>query len=299
MKFVEAAMFRVAVSPSGKIGDGVRQGGADTRFVRGMWLGKTPESDEHLFANELGVYTTRTVKRVPDSEQKRADLVRSSQGTPWDGLAGRPAGRFRKTAPQATPMCRLLQWPRKPIRPSEDADERRSAKAQDLNPPTVPHVIRVPREADTENEPRSSSSRPMETEDGGARDNTSSDDCPQAPVPAPSNPMEQADRTGGQQPVSSGVKRDARTAELPDEDEQGGKFLQVEGLTTVDAEEIPCEFFRVEDDFMIDESTEGVDEEIFKAIVAGKKKELDAMEAFGIFDVCQELPRNAKVIPTR
>ena len=42
--------------------------------------------------------------------------------------------------------------------------------------------------------------------------------------------------------VSSGVKRDAGAAELPDEDEQGGKFQQVEGLTTVDAEEIPCEF---------------------------------------------------------
>ena len=29
-------------------------------------------------------------------------------------------------------------------RSSEDADERRSVKAQDLNPPEVPHVIRVP-----------------------------------------------------------------------------------------------------------------------------------------------------------
>ena len=101
---------------------------------------------------------------------------------------------------------------------------------------------------------------------------------PQAPVPPPSIPMEQADRTGGQ-PVGSGVKRDARTAELPDEDEQGGKFLQVEGLTTVDAEEIPCEF-SVEDDFVMDENTGGVNKEIVKAIVAGKKKELDAMEAF-------------------
>ena len=98
--------------------------------------------------------------------------------------------------------------------------------------------------------------------------------------------------------MSSGVKRDARTAELPDEDEQGGKFQQVEGLTTVDAEEIPCES-SVEDDFMMDENTEGVNEEIVKAIVAGKKKELDAMEAFGIFDVCEELPRDAKVITTR
>ena len=47
--------------------------------------------------------------------------------------------------------------------------------------------------------------------------------------------------------VSSGVTRDARAAELLDEDEQGGKFQQVEELTTVDAEEIPCEF-AVEDD---------------------------------------------------
>ena len=96
--------------------------------------------------------------------------------------------------------------------------------------------------------------------------------CPQAPVPAPSSPMEQADMTGGQQPVSSGVKRDAREAELPDVDEQGGKFLQVEGLTTVDAEGIPCEL-SVEDCFMIVENSEGVNEEIVKTIVAGKKRE--------------------------
>ena len=98
--------------------------------------------------------------------------------------------------------------------------------------------------------------------------------------------------------VSSGVKRDARAAELPGEDEQGGKFQQVEGLTTVDAGEIPCEF-SVEDDFVIDETAEGVDEEIVTAILAGKKKELDAMEAFEISGVCEDMPRDAKIIPTR
>ena len=77
MKFAEAALYRVTVSPSGKSRDGVRQGCADARFVRGIWVGKTTESDEHLFATDTGVYTTRTVKRVPDSERKRADLVRS------------------------------------------------------------------------------------------------------------------------------------------------------------------------------------------------------------------------------
>ena len=71
--------------------------------------------------------------------------------------------------------------------------------------------------------------------------------------------------------------RDARASELPGEDEQGGKFQQVEGLTTVDAEEILCEF-SVEDDFVINENAEGVGEEVVKPIVAVKKKELDAME---------------------
>ena len=55
----------------------------------------------------------------------------------------------------------------------------------------------------------------------------------------------------------------------------------------------------MEDDFIIEENTERVNEEIVKAIVASKKKEFDAMEPVGIFDVCEELPRDAKVITTR
>ena len=50
---------------------------------------------------------------------------------------------------------------------------------------------------------------------------------------------------------------------------------------------------------MIDENAESVDEEIVKAIVAGKKKEFDALEAFGIFDVCEELPKDANIMGKR
>ena len=56
MKFVEAALFQVAVSQSRKVRDGVMQGRADARFVRGIWLEKTTESDEHRFATDTGVY---------------------------------------------------------------------------------------------------------------------------------------------------------------------------------------------------------------------------------------------------
>ena len=126
------------------------------------------------------------------------------------------------------------------------------------------------------------------------------------PGPAPSSLVEQTDQSAKhnvkptsrpeqtKSSTSSGIKRDARAAGLPDDDEQDGRFQQVEGLTTVNAAEIPCEF-SVKDDLVIDEHAEGVDEEIAKAIVAGKKNDLHAMEAFGIFDVCEELPNDAKV----
>ena len=79
-KFPEAALFRVTVSPSGRIRDGIRQGRADARLVRGMWLGKTTESDG------------------------RADLVKSLQGTPWDRLAGRP-GKTLQNSSSSTARC--------------------------------------------------------------------------------------------------------------------------------------------------------------------------------------------------
>ena len=145
----------------------------------------------------------------------------------------------------------------------------------------------------------------MDADVGSARGDTASDDRSQArsPAPAPSSLVEQKDQGGkrslkltsqleqSKSNTSSDIKRDARAAELPDEDEQGGKFQHV-------PEESLCEL-SVEDDFVIDENAEGVDEEIIKAIVVGKKKEIDAMEAFGIFGMCEEFPKDAKVITTR
>ena len=74
-------------------------------------------------------------------------------------------------------------------RPSEDASERRNAKAQDPTPLVVPHVIPVPRAADLENEPISAS-EPMDRDHGGAQVNPASDDHTQvrSSTPAPSSP---------------------------------------------------------------------------------------------------------------
>ena len=138
MKFAEA--FRVAVSP-------VEGFGTESDRVE-----QTTESDEHLFATDTGVHTTRIVKRVPDTEQRRADLAKSLQGSPWDRLPGRPAGRPRKTVLPSTARCDTSSC-QASERPSEDASERSSAKVQDIAPPVVPRVIPVLRAADMENEP--------------------------------------------------------------------------------------------------------------------------------------------------
>ena len=268
MKFAEAALFRMAVPPCGRVRSEIRQDRADARFVRGMWLGKTAESDEHLFATDSGVYTTRTVTRVPDTEPRRADLVNSLQGTLWDRLAGRRAGRPRKTAPQAPPVA-TPPAVKASERLSEDASERRSAKRKtSLFWSSFMSSKFFAQQTDKENEP-SSASGPTDTDRGGAHANPASDEDAQVRSWTPARAAQMTERiratNGVMQPasqpeqsksnMSSGVKRYARAAELPDEDEQGGKFQQVEGLATVDAEIVPGESL-VEDDFVVVETAE-------------------------------------------
>ena len=199
LKFAEAALFRLAVSQSGKVRSEVRQGRSDARLVRGIWLGKTLDSDEHLFGTDEGVFTTRKVKRDPDSSQRRGDLVKKFQGTPWDRLAGKPVARPRKAPPQATPVVR---------------------------PPTIVQSLK----------PSDESSEPMDTDHGGASSATPSTHehtLGQLQTAASSEPSMQPrsfsqrlhqERHG----TASGIKRDARTAELPDENEGGAAGRRVD-----------------------------------------------------------------------
>ena len=53
MKFAEAALFRLAVSPSGRVRSEIRQGRADVRFVCGFWLGKQDDHREDLARRPL------------------------------------------------------------------------------------------------------------------------------------------------------------------------------------------------------------------------------------------------------
>ena len=105
MKFAEAALFRMAVPPCGRVRSEIRQDRADARFVRGLWLGKTTESGEHLFATDSGVYTTRTVRRVPDTEPRRADLVNSFARNAVGQACRTPGGKTSQDSSSSTARC--------------------------------------------------------------------------------------------------------------------------------------------------------------------------------------------------
>ena len=119
------------------------------------------KSDEHAY---LAALCTAFVKRMANAKAVVKDPEPALKLLA-DKIALRAsADGPRKTAPQAPPVATLLVA-KASERLGEDASERRSAKARDLNPPLVPHVIPVPRAADKENEP-SSASGPVDTDHG-------------------------------------------------------------------------------------------------------------------------------------
>ena len=104
MKFAEVALFRVQDLSAGY---GLARLG----------------SDEHLFATDGGVYTTRTGETSSRHRATTARLVKSRLG---GRPAGRPAQNGSPSSARRDTSCSHCK------RPSDDASERRSAQAQDL-----------------------------------------------------------------------------------------------------------------------------------------------------------------------
>eukprot|EP00972_Heterocapsa_arctica_P005696 841196-Heterocapsa_arctica.AAC.2 len=81
--FGETVLFRHAHSKSGKKPGGERQQKADARFDRGIFLGRSIETDEFIIGTkEYGTLTARTVKRLEPSKQLDKELMLSMIGVP-------------------------------------------------------------------------------------------------------------------------------------------------------------------------------------------------------------------------
>ena len=56
---------------------------SDSTYIPSIWLGKTTESDEHIFGTALEVYTAKSVRAKNDQEIWNSDLIKSVRGTLW------------------------------------------------------------------------------------------------------------------------------------------------------------------------------------------------------------------------
>ena len=82
----------------------------DPRFVRSMWLGKSELSDEHLVMDANGdVWSTRAVRRRPNSDDIDLNLLRALDSVPWE-LKGQGLTRTGQLADRA-PGAELLFEP--------------------------------------------------------------------------------------------------------------------------------------------------------------------------------------------
>lgn len=75
-------MFRHSFSSTGRKVEGKKASKADSRFERGTWLGKMYETDLHLVGTKNGVYSVRTIKRLPGDQQADVELMKEFRGVP-------------------------------------------------------------------------------------------------------------------------------------------------------------------------------------------------------------------------
>ena len=93
LKFAETAMFKHPVSSTSHMTGGRRARKSKSLWEKGIFLGKTYESDEFLMGTSLGVHLVRTIRRLPVEDQADKDLLSTIVGVPWDrkiGQIGRP-----------------------------------------------------------------------------------------------------------------------------------------------------------------------------------------------------------------
>ena len=91
--FGETALFRYSFSHQGKAAKKRTFAKGDTRFEKGIFVGKHIDSNEWIFATREGIVFSRTVKRLPKEQQFDGKLLAEIVGTPWGPKAEAPRGR--------------------------------------------------------------------------------------------------------------------------------------------------------------------------------------------------------------
>ena len=66
---------------------GVTRAKLESRWVLGVWLGRTADSNCHIVGTDRGILKTRTIKRQPRERQHVKDVLNKMKGLPWSPTA--------------------------------------------------------------------------------------------------------------------------------------------------------------------------------------------------------------------
>ena len=91
-----------------------KQPKADPSWVPGLWLGRDTSADMHIVGTTSGVFKTRSIRRLPVSEQVDKQLLKDFQAKPWD-----PKGRGEDTDVLVLPPSQEQGLPSLPVQQTD------------------------------------------------------------------------------------------------------------------------------------------------------------------------------------
>ena len=94
--FAEVVLVRIPKPTHRGLQGGKRWHKGDAVFVKGVWVGRSETSDEHIVLTPGSRVLSRTIRRVEPSRRHDAGFLGKVRGVPWDAEDGIVRGRPRK-----------------------------------------------------------------------------------------------------------------------------------------------------------------------------------------------------------
>ena len=104
--FGETMYFEEATSKTGQQQQHRHVKGADSAWLKGVWVGRAEATTEHILLTDIGLRRTVTVRRLPEESRFQKQVVLLALGVPWDPMSGVQRGRPKSqtSAPVAIPV---------------------------------------------------------------------------------------------------------------------------------------------------------------------------------------------------
>ena len=90
LPFAETALFKVPMNHTRQVSKNVTAHRGESTFVKGIWVGKHDESDDHLYLTDTGWHRARTVRRLELTKRADTVLLKKVKGAPWDARSAAP-----------------------------------------------------------------------------------------------------------------------------------------------------------------------------------------------------------------